>query len=206
MDGSKRNKSQSKYYHTACLMNEALLQLLEKKDYAFLSVKEICEKAGVNRSTFYLHYETMDDLLTETIQYIGKKIADQYNREHVIDKTRIQTCPVEELLLVSPKYLYPYLNFVKDNKKIFQTAFVQPRALKTQEISGYLYDEIFEPIMARFGIPENERKYRIAFGLNGMGAVIIEWVRGGCKEEVGDIADILIKCFHIHGTDGGAKA
>lgn len=59
MDGSKLNKAQSKYYNTACLMDEALIALLEKKNYEFITVKEICEKAGVNRSTFYLHYETI---------------------------------------------------------------------------------------------------------------------------------------------------
>ena len=52
------NKSESKYYNTALLMDEALLLLLEKKDYDYITIKEICEKAGVNRSTFYLHYET----------------------------------------------------------------------------------------------------------------------------------------------------
>ena len=61
------NKSESKYYNTALLMNEALLLLLEKKEYDFITVKEICEKAGVNRSTFYFHYVSIDDLLFETI-------------------------------------------------------------------------------------------------------------------------------------------
>ena len=46
------NKSESMYYNTALLMDEALLLLLEKKEYDFITVKEICEKAGVNRSTF----------------------------------------------------------------------------------------------------------------------------------------------------------
>ena len=57
------NKYESKYFNTARLMNEALLLLLENKDYEYITVKEICSKAGVNRSTFYLHYETIDDLL-----------------------------------------------------------------------------------------------------------------------------------------------
>ena len=51
-------------------MDEALILLLDKKEYTFITVKEIWEKAGVNRSTFYLHYETIDDLLSETIKYI----------------------------------------------------------------------------------------------------------------------------------------
>ena len=61
------NKSESKYYNTSLLMNQALIELLNKKDYEFLTIKEICKKAGVNRSTFYLHYDNIDDLLYETI-------------------------------------------------------------------------------------------------------------------------------------------
>ena len=41
--------------------------MLEQKNYDLITVKEVCQKAGVNRSTFYLHYELMDDLLEETV-------------------------------------------------------------------------------------------------------------------------------------------
>lgn len=57
-------------------MDEAFIELLEKKDFAYITVKEICEKAGVNRSAFYLHYETLNDLLEESAQYI----VDQFVR------------------------------------------------------------------------------------------------------------------------------
>lgn len=33
-------------------MDEALILLLEDKDFEYITVKEICRKAGVNRSTF----------------------------------------------------------------------------------------------------------------------------------------------------------
>ncbi|MDO5813306.1 MAG: TetR/AcrR family transcriptional regulator [Bacillota bacterium] len=44
-------------------MDQAFLELLEKKDFEYITIKEICQKANVNRSTFYLHYENMGDLL-----------------------------------------------------------------------------------------------------------------------------------------------
>ena len=53
------NKNESKYFNTALLMDEALLILLETKEFEFITVKEICLKAGVNRSTFYLHYQNV---------------------------------------------------------------------------------------------------------------------------------------------------
>ena len=77
------NKSESKYYNTALLMDEALLRLLEKKDFEFITITEVCQKAGVNRSTFYLHYENMDDLLVETIQMINKRFNDAFNNKKV---------------------------------------------------------------------------------------------------------------------------
>ena len=41
------NKQESKYFNTASFFDEALLKLLENKEYEYISVKEICEKAGV---------------------------------------------------------------------------------------------------------------------------------------------------------------
>lgn len=64
------NRSESKYFATAARMDEAFLKLLEEKDFSYITVKEICEKAGVNRSTFYLHYERVNDLLAESARYI----------------------------------------------------------------------------------------------------------------------------------------
>lgn len=74
------NKSESKYFATAVRMDEAFLRLLEKKDFAYITVKELCETAGVNRSTFYLHYETMADLLSESAQYMNEQFLTYMNR------------------------------------------------------------------------------------------------------------------------------
>ena len=41
------NKSESKYFSTAARMDEAFLELIETKDFSYITVKEICEKAGV---------------------------------------------------------------------------------------------------------------------------------------------------------------
>ena len=64
------NKSESKYFNTATKMDIALISLLKKKPFEYITVSEICKTAGVNRSTFYLHYETVGDLLDETARYL----------------------------------------------------------------------------------------------------------------------------------------
>lgn len=44
--GSNLNKHESKYFNTARCMNEALIHLLETKEYEYITIKEICEKLG----------------------------------------------------------------------------------------------------------------------------------------------------------------
>lgn len=196
MESNKLNKSESKYYNTACLMNEALILLLEKKEYSFITIKEICAKAGVNRSTFYLHYETMDDLLSETIEYVGKKIHKKFNNK-VLDKQTIKNSKLEDLFLVTPEYLLPYLEFLRDNKAIYKIAYSQPNVLKEQYIISHLFKNIFEPILDRFLVPREEQKYMMSFYLNGMSAVMIEWIMNDCKVEIQTILNILMKCLNL---------
>lgn len=199
MESNKLNKSESKYYNTACLMDEALILLLEKKEYSFITVKEICEKAGVNRSTFYLHYEKMDDLLSECIEYVGGKISKKFCNK-VLNKQVIKNSQLEDLLLITPEYLLPYLEFLKENKAIYKIAYSQPNVLKEKDIVDYLHKNIFEPILDRFSVPKNEQEYMMSFYLSGMSAVMIEWIKNDCKEETQTIVNILTKCLNLGET------
>ena len=196
MESNKLNKSESKYYNTASLMDEALILLLEKKEYSFITVKEICVKAGVNRSTFYLHYETIDDLLSECIEYVGNKINKKFSNK-VINKQVIKDSKLEDLLLITPEYLLPYLEFLKENKAIYKIAYSQPNVFKEQYVVNYLHNNIFEPILNRFLVPKNEQKYIMSFYLSGMGALMIEWIKNDCKEDIQTIINILMKCFNL---------
>ena len=44
-------------------MADALLMLMAKKDYANITISEITQKAGVNRSTFYRNFISKDDII-----------------------------------------------------------------------------------------------------------------------------------------------
>ncbi len=196
MQSNKLNKTESKYYNTACLMDEALILLLEKKDYSFITVKEICDKAGVNRSTFYLHYQNIDDLLSECIEYVGNKIQKKYS-DKIMDKGIIRTSKLHDLVLVTPQYLLPYLEFLKENKAVYKIAYSQPNVLKEKTVINHLYTNIFEPILDRFSVPKTEQKYMLSFYLSGLGAIMIDWVKNDCKEDISVIINIIMKCLNL---------
>lgn len=132
------NKNKSKYFNTAVLFDEALICLLEKKDLEYITIKEICNKAGVNRSTFYLHYESINDLLEETIFYVNKRFLLYFSDDPKEFINKISVLELEELKLIENKYLTPYLTFIKENKRIFNASFNNPKVMGTYDKYNYL--------------------------------------------------------------------
>lgn len=54
--------------YTKAVLQQALLNILKTKHIDRVTIKELCEEARVNRGTFYLHYDTPNDLLREIEQ------------------------------------------------------------------------------------------------------------------------------------------
>ena len=86
---------------TKRMLQEGLLKLLETKNLDKISVTELCRESGINRATFYNHYSSPQDLLTDlesrltdelhqiigdpqTIDEISRRLEDAcaYLKEH----------------------------------------------------------------------------------------------------------------------------
>ncbi len=187
-------KSESKYFNTAIKMDKAFLELLEKKEFAYITVKEICERAGVNRSTFYLHYETVEDLLNESVEYLNSCFSSymkQNAKEFISD---IEHSTLDELYLITPEYLEPYLKFIKEHRRLFGTALNNAKALRLNESYNRMLRFVIDPILDRYGVPEQERRYIMPFYIRGLMAIIGEWLEDDCKAPVEYIMGIIQKC------------
>lgn len=176
-------------------MDEAFLELLAKKDFAYITVKEICEKAGVNRSTFYLHYETIGDLLEESAKHIIDRFVDCMPQNTVDFLEKLNDRPLEELYLITHEYLIPYLNYIKEHRRVFRTTLEQASALKMDEAYLALNRHIFTPILERFHVPPEDRAYMMSFYINGLIAVINEWLKNDCKDPVEHIISVMQTCI-----------
>lgn len=188
------NKSESKYFNTALRMDEALLALLEEKDLEYITVKEICHRAGVNRSTFYLHYETIADLVDETLEMINQRFRSYFPQQEEEILGNMGNRERENLVLVTREYLLPYLRFIRDNKKVYRAAFRNPSSMQAHTRYGELKQQILGPILERFEIPAAQRPYYMAYYVEGIIAIVKEWLRQDCADEVEMIADIIESC------------
>ena len=62
------SKQQLKSQKTKEQIFEAAKRILQKGGYETLSIKNICEEAGVSNGSFYHHFKTKDDLLSYYIE------------------------------------------------------------------------------------------------------------------------------------------
>ena len=189
------NKSESKYFATAAKMDEAFLALLEKKDFAYITVKEICAEAGVNRSTFYLHYETIGDLLAESMEHMNRQFLDYMAHDSEAFMAKLHTCPMEELYLLTPEYLTPYLNYIKEHRRLFRTATGNAAVLGLNSSYNRMFRHVFTPILERYGVPQQDRAYLMAFYIQGLMAILTEWLKGDCADSIEHILAIIRRCI-----------
>lgn len=64
---------------TKQLLRNALSSLLETKKIEDISVTELCKLADINRSTFYLHYESVADACIEIERVVASEFVEWYD-------------------------------------------------------------------------------------------------------------------------------
>lgn len=115
-------------------MDEALIGLLVEKDFEFVTVKEICERAEVSRSTFYLHYRTLGDLLDECMEGTMRSFLTTFDGIRPDFAAEIGVGPRVSLATITLEFVIPYLSFVKGNLPVFRAYIERPRAMKTDMV------------------------------------------------------------------------
>lgn len=188
-------RSESKYFATAERMDAAFLELLEEKDFAYITVKEICARAGVNRSTFYLHYETIADLLAESAQHIIDEFLAYMPQDSAAHVSRLHDCPLEELYFMTPAYLTPYLTYIKEHRHVFRAAVEQASVLRMQDAYRQLNRHVLTPILDRYQVPRADQTYLMRFFISGLMAIIDEWVQDDCRDSVEHVIDVMQMCI-----------
>lgn len=186
------NRSESKYFNTARRMDEAFLSLLYEKDFEYITIKEICARANVNRSTFYLHYENIGDLLLETIQLVNEKFSSSYYEKNfsIHGKKR------DELYFMTDKWIIPYLEFIRENKYIYKAIHENSTAFGVEKAFADFFGKVFSPILSVYGVPKEKHEYIMTFYRYGLVSVIMKWVDNDCAESPEFIMDIINTFFN----------
>lgn len=84
------NKEDLRVIRTKKVLKDNFKELFLKKDFNQITIKELCEKSMINRRTFYLHYNSMDDLMAEILEDLSLEFLN-YTKgyDHFKDIDRI---------------------------------------------------------------------------------------------------------------------
>ena len=102
-------------------------------------------------------------------------------------------------MFICDRYLTPYLTYIRDHKEVFKVALEQNRVLGFEDVYRRMFENIFNPILERFRYPSDVRQYVMMYYLNGINAIIVEWLKNGCDKSTDEISKIVAVC--IFGKD-----
>ena len=100
-------KDNQRVRHTKHLLTQALTDMLQEMPIQAVSIKELCERAGINRTTFYYHYGNQYDLLEEIsdsfLISVRQRLssAEPNSRESVLEMVTLVFTYMEEHIQLS---------------------------------------------------------------------------------------------------------
>ena len=150
-----------------------------------------------NRSTFYLHYETMSDLLSESVGRMNEQFLASMEKDSDAFSTKLRNCPRDELYLITPDYLTPYLSYIKNNKRLFRTATENAAVLGMDKSYDRMFRHVFTPILDRYGVLQQDRPYIMAFYIRGLMAIISEWLKNDCTDSITYVTGVIQQCVKM---------
>lgn len=84
-----RSKPNQRIALTKELIHRALILLLKTQDIHKISIRELCDIAGINRTTFYNHYGSQYDVLAEIRDWYLRDIADAIESAELQDQDSV---------------------------------------------------------------------------------------------------------------------
>lgn len=151
------------------------------------------QKAGVNRSTFYLHYENIDDLLKESVDWMINDFFSYFDNIKANLPRDMKTKTTNELFLISKTYLIPYLTYIKEHKKVMTAIIMRPEILSIDLNYTKLYKHILAPILDKFNVDIEDRNYIVKFYIEGIMAIVQLWIKSNFKESIDHICNLIIQ-------------
>ena len=167
--------------YTRMIIKESFCTLLREKPLEKITVRELCEKAEINRSTFYKHYldcyDLLDKIEQEALEHFDAMLAD-----------------------IKIKGLHPMLIAVlrtlQDNAALFEDFLGHGGDYGfTHRLVGRCFHcrELNLPTDMLSDMNQNNQRLRYAYLVGGAGAVLEFWLRDGCKESPEQVADLIVE-------------
>ena len=163
-------------------MTTCFATLLQEKELEQITVSELCRLTGINRSSFYLHFEDVYDLMEHTERrlslYSGQIFTESNGPSYDLGQCFV--------LLFA---------FIRQNQAFYR-AYLRSHA-ETRLIDGIVPESAsvsYRHMIETLGyVDQRELAYHEGFFKAGLTAMVKLWLESGCQETPKQLADILAR-------------
>ncbi len=164
---------------TKRLIKESLLDLLKKEDLYHISVKEICANSGINRSTFYAHYDSPRDVLLEIEREMAKEILSVGKVKHINE--------LHQHLEMVCQYIYDH----KDVQKIIMLNNTEDDIYHTLADATFGFSMPEAYLNKQSKDDELDMRIQTIFLTSGIYQVLKSWIIDDIDKTPKELADVL---------------
>lgn len=166
--------------YTKKVIRDTFFSLLREKNVKQITVTELCEKAEINRATFYKHYRDAFDLLEqiegdalEHLRETARQIRTDNAAGHFVHLLENAQKHHQEFAVIGSEHGDPYF---------------------TRRASACLYEEIRPAILCRLSeLAEEEKVMACCFLERGGSGVLEHWLETGMGEKPEAVAQLIFR-------------
>lgn len=165
---------------TKSAIKHEVINSLNTNEIEKITVKSICDKININRSTFYLHYSTINDVIDEIEDNIIQDICAFCNKNY------------DTITLVYNVALY-----VKDNLNTIKPMTKNVHAHFFNRLSKSITPILLDTLQSGSKSHIKNIDYIVHFILGGSLQTFKVWVENDCKENVNAIIFDFLRTLRI---------
>jgi AcrR family transcriptional regulator len=178
----KNGTTDRRVKYTKQALRDSLIALLQKKPIEKVSIKEICEAADINRSTFYAHYTDQYDLLSQIERELLRDLnayLDSYN--------------FKELEAESFQTMNHIFEYIVENAELCGIILGENGDLAFQkEIMTIVQRQCMREWRGKNAVDEGLLEYAMIFIVNGSIGVVQKWLQTDMRASTREMAEFVL--------------
>lgn len=177
-------KNNLRFRETQIRMETAMLDLMKHLDFEKITVKQICQKAGVNRSTFYAHFIDIYDMLEKMEAHLHEELLKSLPASGSPDK-----------MMFSDELLVFFLQHIRKHQHFYRIALKTRKEFPLKQGFDPMWNQVIKPKCEAAKITsEAEMMYYFVYFQVGFTMLLKRWVDSGCQESASEIAGLISCC------------
>lgn len=172
---------------TRAQLRAGLARLMQKKNIREITVTELVDEVDINRSTFYLHYEDIYQMLESIEQEIMEEI-----------RLSITSNPIEPLTSTdkAQSFLVHIFTYLEENREICK-ALLGPHGdmAFVEQTEKLVAETVFESLANQFPKTTPDLLYTYSFCLTGLVGMLKSWLSNEKPESPQYMADLTHRLF-----------